>query len=72
MLLLYPGGLYRLLSTERWNFFKGNYDLMRNEMNIDWEFAYFQNFFGFFFTSLAISLSIDILAFFTEFLTSLT
>jgi hypothetical protein len=24
-------------STERWNFFKGNYDLMRNEMNIDWD-----------------------------------
>ena len=22
-------------STERWTFFKGNYDLMRNEMNID-------------------------------------
>jgi hypothetical protein len=24
-------------STERWNFFKGNYDFMRNEINIDWD-----------------------------------
>ena len=24
-------------STERWNFSKGYYDLMRNEINIDWD-----------------------------------
>ena len=24
-------------STKRWNLLKGNYDLMRNEMNIDWD-----------------------------------
>jgi hypothetical protein len=24
-------------STEKWNFFNGKYDLMRNEMNIDWD-----------------------------------